>query len=240
MLRTILQGLGRRAKGDSAFGIDDSISDRALAGFLARRMVMAIRGVVLVMRTRRWVWPVFVGRGVVVTDARHLRLSRGVTIGDYSRLDCLGRIGVVLGPGTTLRRGVQIEVTSTLKELAAGCTIGARVGISEGTFIGAKGQVSIGDDTDFGPGCRIIAEAHVFADPGQLIREQPLTRKGITIGGDCWLGANVVVLDGCTIGDGTVIGAGAVVTRDIGPGVVAAGLPARVLRPRRAEQGPSA
>jgi len=232
MLRRILKRLGRRIKGDTFFDVDDSVPTRALVGFMARRMVMAMRGILLALRTRRWVFPVFIGRRVVVTNARCLKLGRGVTIGDYCRLDCLGSAGISLGPGTTLRRGVQIEVTSTLKELAVGCTVGARVGISEGTFIGAKGPVTIGDDTDFGPGCKIIAEDHSFDDPDRPVREQALVRKGIAVGRGCWLGANVVVLDGCTVGDGVVIGAGAVVTGGLPPGVVAAGVPARVIRRR--------
>jgi acetyltransferase-like isoleucine patch superfamily enzyme len=236
MFRRILEALGRRAKGDASFGIDESLSGSVLLGFMMHRVAMALRGLVLALRTHHPVWPVFVGRRVVVTNARYLRLSRGVSIGDYCRLDCLGRTGIVLGPGTTLRRGVQIEVTSTLKEIAAGCVTGARVGISEGTFIGAKGPVTIGDDTDFGPGCRIIAENHSFDDPDTPIREQALVRKGIDVGKDCWLGANVVVLDGCSIGDGTVIGAGAVVTSDVASGVVAAGVPAKVIRVRGAKQ----
>jgi acetyltransferase-like isoleucine patch superfamily enzyme len=109
---------------------------------------------------------------------------------------------------------------------------GARVGVSEGTFIGAKGQVTIGDDTDFGPGCRIIAEAHVFDDCDRPIREQGVVRKGIVIGTDCWFGTNAVVLDGCRVGDGSVVGAGAVVTKDVSPGMVVAGVPAEVIRAR--------
>lgn len=232
MMRRMMQMLGRSVKGDASFGVDESVPGGALVRFALRRLIMALRGVLLALRTRHWAWPVFVGRGVVVTDARYLKLSRGVSIGDYCRLDCLGSVGIVLGPGTTLRRGVQIEVTSTLKELAAGCTTGARVGISEGAFIGAKGPVVIGDDTDFGPGCRLIAENHVFDDPDRPVREQALERKGITVGAGCWVGTNVVILDGCTVGDGAVIGAGAVVTSDIAPGMVAAGVPARVMRAR--------
>jgi len=232
MLREIMSTLGKRVKGDASFGVDEAVPVGPLVRFMARRLVMAARGVVLVLRTRRWAWPIFVGRRVVVTDARYLKLNKGVSIGDYCRLDCLGSTGIVLGPGTTLRRGVQIEVTSTLKELAVGCVTGARVGISEGTFIGAKGLVTIGDDTDFGPGCRLIAENHVFDDPDRPVREQALERKGITVGSGCWVGANVVVLDGCTVGDGAVIGAGAVVTRDVPAGVVAAGVPADVIRAR--------
>ena len=232
MLREALQWLGRRAKHDGSFSVDEAISDSALIGFSLRRSVMALRGVALALRTGRLVYPVFVGRGVVVTDASSLRLSPGVSIGDYCRLDCLGRAGIALGPGTTLRRGAQIEVTSTLGDLAFGCRTGARVGIGEGSFIGAKGPVTIGDETNLGPGCKVIAENHGFADPTRPIREQQLSRRGVAIGRDCWLGANVVVTDGCSIGDGAVMAAGAVVTGDVPAGTIVAGVPARVLRSR--------
>jgi acetyltransferase-like isoleucine patch superfamily enzyme len=184
------------------------------------------------------VYPVFVGRGVVVTDAGNLRLSPGVTINDFCRLDCLGRAGIVLGPGATLRRGAQIEVTSTLEELAVGCRIGARVGIGEGSFIGAKGLVTIDDETNLGPGVKVIAENHGFSDTGKPIREQALSRRGIRIGRDCWLGANVVVVDGVTVGDGAVVAAGAVVATDVEPMAVVAGVPARLMR-RRGTDAPA-
>jgi acetyltransferase-like isoleucine patch superfamily enzyme len=232
MLREILQTLGRRAKRDPSFAIDEAVSGGALAGFTMRRAVMAGRGLLLAARTGRPVYPVFVGRGVVITDAGSLHLSPGVSIGDFCRLDCLGHAGIWLGPGATLRRGAQIEVTSTLEALAFGCKIGARAAVCEGSFIGAKGPVVIGDETNLGPGCKIIAENHGFDDPDLPIREQALSREGITIGRDCWLGANVVVLDGVTIGDGAVMAAGAVVTGDVDPGTVVAGVPARPLRRR--------
>jgi acetyltransferase-like isoleucine patch superfamily enzyme len=234
VFRELLQAGGRYAKRDPLFAVDDALSAGALLGFLLRRTVMAARGAVLAARTSRWVYPVFVGRGVVVTDAAYLRLSPGVTIGDYCRLDCVGRAGITLGPGTTLRRGVHIEVTSNLKKLAFGCKLGARVGVSEGSFIGAKGPVIVGDETDIGPGCRIIAENHSFDDMTLPIREQPLSRKGIAIGKNCWLGANVVILDGTSIGDGVVVAAGSVVTRGIPSDTVVAGVPAKPVRARGA------
>jgi acetyltransferase-like isoleucine patch superfamily enzyme len=232
MLRRLLEILGRRVKRDPSFSIDDAVSGGALTGFTLRRALMAARGIALAARTGRFVWPVFVGRGVVVTDAGNLRLSPGVTIDDYCRLDCLGRAGVTLGPGTTLRRGAQIEVTGVLEELAFGCRVGARVGIGEGCFIGAKGPVIIGDETNLGPGVKVIAENHGFNDLGKPIREQALSRLGIAIGRDCWLGANVVIVDGCRIGDGAVMAAGAVVTADVSPATLVAGVPAKVLRRR--------
>jgi acetyltransferase-like isoleucine patch superfamily enzyme len=237
VLRTLLEAVGQHTKGDRAFRVDAAVPSSALLWFTVRRGAMATRGVILALRTGHWAFPVFVGRGVVVTDARYLRLHPGVTIGDYCRLDCLGRAGITLGPGTTLRRGVHIEVTSNLKKLAHGCRLGTRVGISEACYIGAKGPVIIGDDTEMGPGCKIIAENHSFADLSLPVREQPLSRKGITVGANCWFGANVVVLDGCSVGKGAVLAAGSIVTRDVTANTIVAGVPARLVRQRDA--GPS-
>jgi galactoside O-acetyltransferase len=80
---------------------------------------------------------------------------------------------------------------------------------------------------------------HGFAETGRPMREQPLTSKGdIVLADDVWLGVNVAVMDGVTIGQGAIIGAGAVVTKDIPPYTIAGGVPARVLRARRADDLP--
>lgn len=230
--RALLVGAVRRVKRDRLFSLDPEVGTGALAAVLLHRSLMLLRGTWLALRTGRLVFPVFAGRGVVVRHPRHLRLGRGVTIEDYCRLDCLGRVGIVLGDGVTLRRGVHIEATSVLRALAEGCVLGERVGISEGSFIGAKGLVTVGDDTILGPQCIVIAENHRFDDVQTPIREQGVDRRGIAIGRDCWLGAGVRVVDGVTIGSGSVVGAGSVVTRSVPESSVAFGVPARVTRSR--------
>ena len=66
----------------------------------------------------------------------------------------------------------------------------------------------------------------------QPIRLQGVSRQGIHIGPNCWVGAKVTVLDGVTIGEGSVVAAGAVVTKDIPPYSIAAGVPAKVIKRR--------
>lgn len=222
----------RRLKKDETFDIDSSLHTGDLLVQILRRGIMATRGLVLAMRAHSFVVPVFVGRGVTVTGARHLTLSPGVTIDDYCRLDCLGHTGVALGRGVTLRRGAHIEVTSVMRHLGNGIVVGERVGISEGCFVAAKGPVTIGADTIIGPGTRIIAENHIFTDRDSSIQSQGVSREGIHIGKSCWLGANVTVLDGVTIGQCVVLGAGTVVTKDINEYCIAVGVPSRVIRTR--------
>ena len=230
--RSWLVSLVRRVKRDEAFDLDPAIGLSDLLCLFVRRAIMGLRGLVLGVRTGRPTVPVFVGKGVVVTSARHLRLAPGVTIGDYCRLDCLGPEGVALGRESTLRRGVHIEVTSVLRQIGVGLRLGERAGVSEGCYIGAKGRVDIGRDTIIGPGCRLVAEDHVFELADKTVRSQGVTRRGITVGSDCWLGADVTVLDGVTIADGCVVGAGSIVTRSIPQLSVAYGVPARVQHKR--------
>lgn len=98
--------------------------------------------------------------------------------------------------------------------------------------------VTIGDHCNFGPNVTIVTPLHpMLPDERRSIRcsdgvERFLCyAKPVTIGHDCWFGANVVVCPGVTIGENCVIGAGSVVTRDIPANSFAAGVPAGVIRP---------
>ena len=97
--------------------------------------------------------------------------------------------------------------------------------------------VTIGDNVFFGPNVSILTPVHPirYEERNQYRKEdgQMTDReyaKPITIGSNCWIAGNVTICGGVTIGEGSVIGAGSVVTRDIPSGVVAAGVPCRVIR----------
>ena len=97
-------------------------------------------------------------------------------------------------------------------------------------FSAYLGHISIGSHVQIAPNCAFYPYSHGF-DPNMPIKKQPLhTKGGITIDNDAWLGVGVIVLDNVHIGKGAVVGAGAVVTRDIPASSVAAGNPARILK----------
>ena len=96
--------------------------------------------------------------------------------------------------------------------------------------------VVFGENVFIAPNCGFYTAIHPLDAAHRNTGEEKAAP--ITVGNSVWFGGNVTVLPGVTIGDGAVIGAGSVVTRDIPPGVVAAGNPCRVLRPVDQEQAP--
>ena len=108
-------------------------------------------------------------------------------------------------------------------------TIGERFYANFGCVNLDVAPVTIGDGVMFAPGVHVYAATHPI-DPADRLSGRELGRP-VTIGSRVWVGGGSIVLPGVTIGDDATIGAGSVVTRDVPPGVVAAGNPCRVLRP---------
>jgi acetyltransferase-like isoleucine patch superfamily enzyme len=109
---------------------------------------------------------------------------------------------------------------------------GIRIQIGDGNYfnrnlmIDACGYVEIGNDNMFGPDVYITDSNHTVI-PGLSPKAAPMQVGRVRIGNRCWIGAKVAILKDVELGDGCVVGAGAVVTRSVPPGVVVAGIPAR-------------
>jgi virginiamycin A acetyltransferase len=113
----------------------------------------------------------------------------------------------------------------------------ARARIGRDAYVGPRchvGLAEIGAGALIAGGVHIPSGAHIhgIADPSAPIREQHGNARCVRIGADAWIGAAAVVM--ADVGAHTIVGAGAVVTRPLPPGVVAAGVPARIVRERRA------
>ena len=111
------------------------------------------------------------------------------------------------------------------------CSLGDHSGIGKGSVL--YGPVSIGRDVMMGTDCLIYTQNHAFSDPTRPMRTQGFQPvKPVTIGDDVWIGGRVTILPGVHIGHGAVLGAGAVVTKDVPPDAIVGGNPARLLRMR--------
>lgn len=133
------------------------------------------------------------------------------------------------GLSSELRPGAYIVGCSQI-------SIGERVIIRPGTMFHGESNtlvntIVIEDDVLIGCGVHIYVENHKFSNPNQLISEQGHSKAlQVRLKKGCWIGANVILLPGVTIGENSVVGAGSVVTKSIPDGVVAVGNPARVIR----------
>ncbi|HEX7705951.1 MAG TPA: acyltransferase [Thermoanaerobaculia bacterium] len=160
-----------------------------------------------------------------------LRL-RGMEIGVATSI---GRNLAVTHPGCVrIGRRAEIEHSVYLKvaDPAAVLEIGDFVFIGTGAEIDVSRSVRIGAHTLLAPGVFISDHNHNISRATR-IDQQGIQHESVTIGGDVWLGARSVILPGITIGDGAVIGAGAVVTKDVAAYTIVAGVPARLIGERQ-------
>jgi len=141
-------------------------------------------------------------------------------------LEALRQGRLEVGEGALFEPGVWITAPGDAR-----VRIGAGTFLNRNVMLAAQGLVEIGAHCMLANGCFVSDAGHRFDDPERPITWQGFETKGPTrIGENCWLGANVVVTSGVTVGRRCVIGAGSVVTRDIEAFSIAAGAPAKVIR----------
>jgi maltose O-acetyltransferase len=158
--------------------------------------------------------------------AQHLPSSRlpGGRVWRKIRTAIAGPLFASCGVDVNIERGASFGRGDRL-------TVGDRSGIGINARI--DGPVSIGADVMMGPDVMIYAIGHEFGDISRPMIEQGMSAPSVvTIHDDVWIGARVIILPGVTVGSGSVLAAGAVVTKDVPAMTVVGGNPARVLRSR--------
>jgi acetyltransferase-like isoleucine patch superfamily enzyme len=134
-----------------------------------------------------------------------------IQIGEGGRLEIDG--SVTLGPGVRVLVGPH-----------------ARLKIGDRSYITANSKLIVKSDVEIGSGCAISWDVQLMDTDFHHIAAGARNTQKITIGNDVWIGSRAMILKGVTIGDGAVIAAGAVVTKDVAPRQVVAGNPARVVK----------
>lgn len=160
--------------------------------------------------------------------------SQGMHIGQdvrFSKLEVTWPHKIALRNRCSLEHGTYLNAAGPYSE-------GVSIDIGEGVFIGTGCEfnitagLTIGRCSLIAAGTRIIDHNHGTARDAYM-KDQPETSSPIHIGEDVWIGANALILQGVTIGNGAIVAAGAVVTRSVAPYTVVAGCPARPKRDRR-------
>lgn len=182
---------------------------KLLRGMWKRMFLKQVKGLFLV------------GKNVQITHGRHIVCGKNVKFEDCAEIHGLCEEGLVFGDNVTISRGVMIRPSSYYGgDLGKGLVMGNNSSIGPYGYVGCSGKIIIGNNVMFGPKCSLFAENHVFSDKDVSIKSQGVAQKGITIEDDCWIGSNCIILDGVTIGKGSVIGAGTLISKDVPPGSV--------------------
>jgi len=176
------------------------------------------------------------GTALTLRHPHKIRIGAGVMIDDNAVLDAKGdgNRGITVAPGCFVGRNTILTCKDGDIEL------GARTDVGANCMIMAGAPVRLGQDVLIGAYSYLVGGGNydLKRTDVPINRSQPAgSARGIRIGDDVWIGTHAVVLDGVAIGDGSVVAAGSIVTRDVPPRAIVAGAPARVTgtRPERGE-----
>jgi len=214
----------------------DRLHEWGLLEFLSFAWMMKwrlLRGFVVKLRMGKSSGWVLCEKRVRVFHARHLQAGRQFNLEEGCEIVALSKRGVVFGNRCTVGRGAIIRPSNVLlDEPGEGLRVGDYSNIGPLSYIGCSGYIEIGSGVMMGPRVNLMAESHKFDDVSRPMKEQGVARSFIRIEDDVWIGVQVTILSGVTVGRGSIIAAGAVVTKDVPPYSVVAGVPAKVMRTR--------
>lgn len=222
----------RKLKNDPHYKWESNYTLRDLSVISSRRAMQILRGVVLRPFLKKTAGLIFVGSRVKISHAYQLTAGKNMIVEDNVYINALSEQGISIGDNVSIARDSILICTGVIAHKGIGITIGSGTGINARAYLSGQGGITIGKDVIFGPDVKVFSENHNYADPGRSIKAQGVTRKGVVIEDNCWLGAGVTVLDGVTIGEGCVIAAGSVVSRSVPANSIAAGIPAKVIKNR--------
>jgi acetyltransferase-like isoleucine patch superfamily enzyme len=144
---------------------------------------------------------------------------------NYVKASFLKLNGAIVGKGCTFYPGVWVAP-------GRGLSIGNHVDLALDVLITTGGGVEIGNRTLIGYRAQIIsANHHIPADKGRIFGSGHDKAK-VVIGSDAWIGANSMILPGVIVGEGAIVAAGSVVTKDVAPYTIVGGVPAKLIKER--------
>lgn len=200
------------------------ITAYTIRGFVKLLFIGSAKGILLI------------GKGVIIRHAKYLHVGKSFVAEDYCEIQSISRRGIVFGNRVTVGRFATIRPTNFYGgELGEGLKVGNNSNIGPYCYVGCSGYIEIGNNVMISPRVSIYAENHTFSEADIVMKEQGVERSAVIIEDDCWIAANSIILSGVRIGHGSIVAAGSVVSKDVPPYSVVAGVPAKVIRSRKNE-----
>ena len=174
-----------------------------------------------------------IGKNVTIRYPKNLFVGTDTIVEDGVEINCLANEGIHFGDRVTVGKYAIIRPANIYGgPIGEGLVIGNHSNIGPYSYIGCSGKITIGNNVMMGPRVSIYAENHVFDNPALTIKEQGVQKLAVVIEDDCWIASNVVITAGVTIGKGSVVAAGAVVTESVAPYSIVGGVPAKLIKSR--------
>lgn len=228
----IVEKFIRKLKNNDDYKWENKYSSRDLFLIIFNRSRQLIRGWFIKIFLHQSSGLLFVGRHVNIRHKYYISTGKNLIIEDNVCINALSRKGIIIGDNVSIARGCTLICTGVIAQMGEGIVIQSGVGINAGTYLGGQGGITIGEDVIIGPGVKIFSENHIFSDLQIIIKDQGVSRKSVTINRNCWIGANVVILAGVSIGEGCIVAAGSVVNKSMPANMVVGGVPAKVIKSR--------
>ena len=229
MIEKIIQKL----KGNPNYRFENSYTTLDLLIILSDRALELIRGILFIkcfLKNSKGL--IFIGKAVRVRHGNKITVGKNFIVGNFSTINGLSLNGIEIGDNVSIGSNSTVLCTGVISHVGVGIKIGSGTGINSNAFLAGQGGIVIGENVIIGPGVKIFSENHNFSEIEILIKDQGVSRKGVTIKNNCWIGANVTIIDGVVIEEGCVIAAGSVVTKSFTKMSIIGGIPAKIIRSR--------
>jgi acetyltransferase-like isoleucine patch superfamily enzyme len=191
------------------FKFDNHIPKIRLVQIVVSKAISLFNGLIILRRFA------FIDPSAVLLSKEMIFSAGNFLIGKRCTIDALSIEGLKLGYNVSIHDNTSIECSGSLKNLGKGIIIGNNVGIGRNSHLGGAGGITIGDDTILGQYVSIHSENHNVGIQGGKIRLSGVSRKGVVIGSNCWIGAKATILDGVRLGDNCIVAAGAVLLNGV-------------------------
>lgn len=159
-------------------------------------------------------------------------ILNGITVSRRNNISLFSMIKKISGGDIIIGDNCIIEHNTKILTYGGNIYIGDDCTVQHNCILYGHGNLKIGNSVRIAAGTIIIPANHIFTSITEPIYTQGLTKKGIIIEDDVWIGANCTILDGVTILKGSVIGAGSVVTKNVDRYSIVAGNPAKLIKKR--------